>query len=143
MVARGNEGVASRIKVSEGSIGYMEYGFAKRLGLPMASLENKAGHFVEPSDLSGAEALAQNSQRMPENLRLLIPDPDGEKSYPILTLSWLLLYKHHPNAERASAIKQFVSYGLTDGQRSSKELGYVPLPEEIISRSKKALEAIQ
>jgi phosphate transport system substrate-binding protein len=143
MVARGNEGVASRIKVSEGSIGYMEYGFAKRLGLPMASLENKAGHFVEPDDSSGAEALAQNSQRMPENLRLLIPDPDGEKSYPILTLSWLLLYKHHPNAERASAIKQFVNYGLTDGQRYSNELGYVPLPEEIISRSRKALDAIQ
>jgi phosphate transport system substrate-binding protein len=80
---------------------------------------------------------------MPENLRLLIPDPDGEKSYPILTLSWLLLYKHHPNAERASAIKQFVSYGLTDGQHYSTELGYVPLPEEIISRSQKALEAIQ
>jgi phosphate transport system substrate-binding protein len=143
MVARGNEGVASRIKVSEGSIGYMEYGFAKRLGLPMASLQNKAGHFVEPGDSAGAEALAQNSQRMPDNLRLLIPDPDGEKSYPILTLSWLLLYKHHPNAERASAIKQFVSYGLTEGQRYSNELGYVPLPEEIISRSQKALEAIQ
>jgi phosphate transport system substrate-binding protein len=143
MVSRGNEGVASRIKVSEGSIGYMEYGFAKRLGLPMASLENKSGHFVEPSDLSGTEALAQNSQRMPENLRLLIPDPDGEKSYPILTLSWLLLYKNHPNAEKSSAIKQFVSYGLTDGQRYSKELGYVPLPEKIISLSKKALETIQ
>ena len=143
MVARGNEGVASRIKVSEGSIGYMEYGFAKRLGLPMASLENKSGHFVEPSDSSGTEALAQNSQRMPENLRLLIPDPDGDKSYPILTLSWLLLYKQQPNAERSSAIKQFVSYGLSDGQLHSKELGYVPLPEEIISRSKKALEAIQ
>jgi phosphate transport system substrate-binding protein len=143
MVAHGNEGVASRIKVSEGSIGYMEYGFAKRLGLPMASLENKAGHFVEPNDSSGAEALAQNSQQMPENLRLLIPDPDGEKSYPILTLSWLLLYKHHPNAEKSSAIKQFVSYGLSDGQRFSNELGYVPLPEKIISRSRKALEAIQ
>jgi phosphate transport system substrate-binding protein len=143
MVARGNEGVASRIKVSEGSIGYLEYGFAKRLGLPMAWLENKAGRFVEPNDQSGAEALARNSQQMPENLRLLIPDPDGGDAYPILTLSWLLLYRHYPDPAKASALKQFVNYGLSEGQRYSRELGYVPLPDEIVSRSKKALDNIQ
>jgi phosphate transport system substrate-binding protein len=139
----GNEAVASRIKVSEGSIGYMEYGFAKRLGLPMAWLENKAGRFVEPNDQSGADALARNAQRMPENLRLMIPDPEGEDAYPILTLSWLLLYKHYPDPAKASMLKQFVTYGLTEGQRYSRELGYVPLPDEIVSRSKKALENIQ
>lgn len=143
MVARGNEGVAARIKVSEGSIGYIEYGFAKRLGLSMAWLENKAGRFVEPNDHSGAEALARNAQQMPENLRLLIPDPEGEDAYPILTLSWLLLYRHYPDPAKASAIKQFVNFGLTEGQRYSRELGYVPLPDEIVSRSQKALENIQ
>ena len=50
MLASGNEGVAARIKISEGSIGYVEYGFAKRLGLPMAVLQNKAGKFVSPDD---------------------------------------------------------------------------------------------
>jgi phosphate transport system substrate-binding protein len=143
MVVRGNEGVASRIKVSEGSIGYMEYGFAKRLGLPMAWLENKAGRFVEPNDQSGAEALARNSQQMPENLRLMIPDPEGEDAYPIVTLSWLLLYRSYPDQAKASALKQFVNFGLTEGQRYSRELGYVPLPDEIVSRSKKALDTIQ
>ncbi len=143
MVARGNEGVASRIKVSEGSIGYLEYGFAKRLGLPMAWLENKAGRFIEPNNQSGTKTLASNSQQMPENLRLLIPDPDGEDAYPILSLSWLLLYKHYPSPMKASALKQFVTFGLTEGQRDSRELGYVPLPDEIVSRSQKALENIQ
>ena len=143
MLARGNEGVASRIKVSEGSIGYIEYGFAKRLKLPMALCENKAGRFVEPNEQSGAKALARNAKLMPENLRLLIPDPDGEDAYPILTLSWLLFYQHYPDPAKASALKQFVSFGLTDGQRYSRELGYVPLPDEIVSRSLKALENIQ
>jgi phosphate transport system substrate-binding protein len=143
MVARGNEGVASRIKVSEGSIGYIEYGFAKRLGLAMARLENKAGRFVEPNDQSGAEALARNLRQMPENLRLLIPDPEGEQAYPILTLSWLLLYRHYPDPAKASALRQFVTFGLTEGQRYSRELGYVPLPDEIVSQSRKALKNIQ
>ena len=143
MVARGNEGVASRIKVSEGSIGYLEYGFAKRLGLPLASLENKAGNFVAPNDHSGVEALANNAKQMPENLRLLIPDPDGTDAYPILTLSWLLVYQRYPDPAKASALKQFVTYGLTEGQRDSRELGYMPLPDEIVSRSRAALESIR
>src|SRR5215472_6587005 len=58
MLASGNEGVASRIKISEGSIGYVEFGFAKRLGLPMAQLQNKAGEFVVPSDAGAQLALS-------------------------------------------------------------------------------------
>jgi ABC-type phosphate transport system substrate-binding protein len=49
MVARGNEGVAGRIKHSWGSIGYVEYGFAKRLGLPMVHFAKQGGRYVEPS----------------------------------------------------------------------------------------------
>ena len=58
MQAAGNEGVAARIKISEGSIGYVEYGFARRLNLPMAALENRAGQFVAPSAESGQAGLA-------------------------------------------------------------------------------------
>jgi phosphate transport system substrate-binding protein len=54
MLARGNEGVASRIKISEGSIGYIEYGFARRLGLQMAALDNKDEQLLAPAPLSGA-----------------------------------------------------------------------------------------
>ena len=142
MIVKGNEGVASRIKVSEGSIGYIEYGFAKRLQLPMAWLQNKAGRFVEPNEHSGTETLILNASQMPKNLRLMIPDPSGEKAYPILTLSWLLLYQHYANPATLSALKQFVSFGLTEGQRYSRELGYVALPDEIVSRSLDALDTL-
>jgi phosphate transport system substrate-binding protein len=143
MVARGNEGVAARIKVSEGAIGYLEYGFAQRLGLPMASLENKAGHFVEPNDRSGVEALARNAQQMPENLRLLIPDPEGVDAYPLLTLSWLLVRQRYPDPAQAAALRQFVDFGLTEGQRHSRGLGYMPLPEAIVSRAREALQGVR
>ena len=49
MTARGNEGVAATILQSEYSIGYVEFGFAQRLGLSMAALENKEGTFVAPN----------------------------------------------------------------------------------------------
>jgi phosphate transport system substrate-binding protein len=88
-------GVAGRIKVSEGSIGYVEYHFAKRLGLSMARVQNRAGRFMAPSETSGQVALSQNAKNMPPNLRLFMPDPEGEDSYPIISFSWLLLYDRY------------------------------------------------
>ena len=92
MMARGNEGVASRIKISQGSIGYVEYGFAKRLGLPMAHLQNRRAVSSRPTRESGEAALAAAVAQIPGNLRAFLPDPDGEASYPIVTFTWLLLY---------------------------------------------------
>ncbi|WP_348757890.1 phosphate ABC transporter substrate-binding protein PstS [Candidatus Methylocalor cossyra] len=138
-----NEGVASRIKLSEGSIGYVEYGFAKRLGLPMAWLQNKAGQFVEPNDDSGQEALSSHPAPWPENLRLFIPDPGGAGSYPIVTFTWLLLYGHYPDPERAAQLKRFVAWGLDSGQTYGRELGYIPLAPELAAQCRAALEEVR
>ena len=143
MTATGNEGVASRIEISEGSIGYVEYGFAERLGLPMAWLENGAGQFVKPDADSGQQALASVSADMPSNLRLYVPDPEGENAYPIVTYSWLLLYNRYPNQEKASALKEFVTWGLTEGQQYGADFGYVPLPQNVVSMAEASLAEIQ
>jgi phosphate transport system substrate-binding protein len=143
MVARGNEGVASRIKISEGSLGYVEYGFARRLGLSMVWLENKSGRFVKPSERNGQIALSAIPESLPEGLRAFLPDPEGEDAYPIVTFSWLLLYRHYSAPERASALKGFIDWGLTQGQAYASELGYIPLPAGITDRSRAALTEIQ
>jgi phosphate transport system substrate-binding protein len=143
MLARGNEGVAGLVKLSEGALGYMEYGFAERLRLPMAELQNKAGRYVAPSDRSGQAALASGVRQMPDNLRLYLPDPDGEESYPIVSLTWLLLYDRHPDPQKSAALKRFVTWGLSLGQSYGPELGYIALPAEVSSRSRAALGRIQ
>ncbi len=142
MVARGNEGVAGKIKISKGSIGYVEYGFAKRAGLTMASLENKSGRFIKPQPESGRETLANTASQIPENLRLFIPDPSGDDSYPIVTYSWLLLYGKYPDQKNGSAVKDFVTWGITKGQQYSPELGYCPLPSSVAEKARKALDEI-
>ena len=142
MSARGNEGVAGKIKNSRGSIGYVEYGFAKRAGLAMASLENKSGRFVKPQPESGRDTLANTASQMPENLRLFIPDPSGDDSYPIVTYSWLLLYGKYPDQKNGNAVKDFVTWGITKGQQYSPELGYCPLPASVVEKARKALDEI-
>jgi phosphate transport system substrate-binding protein len=101
----------------QGPIGYVEYGIAQRGDLAMAWLENKAGAFIQPHGGSGLATLL--SVTMPENLRVFAPDPDGEDSYPIVTYSWLLLYKTYDNPQKVNALKNYVTWCLTDGQAFS------------------------
>jgi phosphate transport system substrate-binding protein len=143
MTASGNEGVAQRVKISTNSIGYMEYGFAKRIGLPMAVLQNQAGQYIRPTPESGQAALAAAAPSIPANLRLFIPDPAGADSYPIVTLTWLLLYDSYPDAAKGDAIKQLVRWGLTEGQAEADGLGYIPLPAGIAAKARAALDGIR
>ena len=141
MAVPGNEGVAGRIKLSKGALGYVEYGIAQRGNLAMAWLENKAGEFVQPHGGSGLASLL--NIRMPENLRVFEPDPEGEDSYPIVTYSWVLLYKTYDNPDKAAAVKEYVGWCLTDGQAFNESLGFVRIPPQVVSRGVRAVEGIR
>ena len=138
---KGNEGVTALVKQSPGTVGYVEYGYAVNNGLSMASLQNKSGNFVKPTDASGAATLA--NVKFPENLRVWPEDPAGAEDYPIATFTWLLLYKKYSDPAKLEALKGFVTYGLTDGQKFSNELGYIPLPSSVVEKSKAALATVE
>jgi phosphate transport system substrate-binding protein len=138
---KGNEGVTAMIKQSPGTIGYVEYGYAINNGLSMASLQNKSGNFVAPGEEGGKAALA--SVTLPENLRIWPVDPEGAQDYPIVSFTWLLLQKKYADAAKLKALKEFITWGLTDGQKLATELGYIPLPESVIEKSKAALASVE
>jgi phosphate transport system substrate-binding protein len=142
-VARGNEGVAGRLKLASGSIGYVEYGFARRLGLAVAILENQAGELVAASPRSGQIALASGSEDPPSDLRIFISDPEGPGAYPIVSYSWLLLYARYAEAAKANALRQLVDWGLHQGQRIAEEMGYIPLPDAITAKASEVVAGIQ
>lgn len=137
---KGNEGVTAAIQQNEGSIGYVEYGYAKNNNLTMAALQNKAGKFIVPSDESGAATLA--AVELPANLRAFITDPEGETSYPIVTYSWILAYKKYDDPQKAIAMEGTIEYGLTKGQQQSAALGYIPLPANVIEKVAKVADEI-
>jgi phosphate transport system substrate-binding protein len=141
MLARGNEGVASRIKISEGAIGYVEYGFARRLGLPVASLENKEGKFVSPTPDAGAAAIGASAHLGLENLAASVVDPSGAEAYPIVTYSWLMLLRTY-SAEQGRALRSFIDFGLGEGQRISADMGYIPLPAAVADLGKAVVAQI-
>lgn len=138
MRAPGNEGVAGRIQHSDGSIGYVGYEFAQRLGLQTAYVENKSGAFVKPTAQSCAEALA--SAELPENLRVYVADPASPNAYPIATFTWILLRRNYP-PEKAAALRDLFAWCLQSGQQSAPSLGYVELSEAVASKTLAALDA--
>jgi phosphate transport system substrate-binding protein len=138
--AQKNDGVAAQISQAPGSIGYLEYGFAKQSNLKVATLENKAGKFILPDDKSAAQTLA--AVTLPANLRAFITDPEGADSYPIVTYTWLLAYKKYPDAAKAKAMEAMIEYGLTEGQTKAAELGYVPLPANVVQKVAAAADQI-
>ncbi|MBU3665050.1 MAG: phosphate ABC transporter substrate-binding protein PstS [Chthoniobacterales bacterium] len=138
---KGNEGVTALVKQTPGTIGYVEYGYAKNNGLSVAALENKSGNFVTPSPESGASSLA--SVEMPANLRIWPVDPAGAGDYPITSFTWLLLAKKYDDAAKLAALKGFVTYALTEGQALADPLGYIPLPASVIEKAKAALNSVE
>ncbi len=138
---KGNEGVAALIKQTPGTIGYVEYGYALKTGLAMATLQNQAGKFVAPTPDSGSTALAQVD--LPPNLRAFVTDPTGDGSYPIVTFTWWLCHTKYTKPGVADAIKALANWGLTDGQKLAPDLGYLPLPAAVVGKVHAAVNTIQ
>ena len=138
--ARGNPGVAALIGQTPGAVGYLEAGFALLAGLPAAVLQNKAGQFTGPTPEAGQAALAD--AKLPDNLRLFVPDPAGPAAYPIVTYTWLLCRRRAENRDAALTLRRVVRFGLTDGQTLAADLGYIPLPAAVAERVHAALDDV-
>jgi phosphate transport system substrate-binding protein len=136
-----NDGVSATIKQTPGAIGYLEYAFAKFAKLEIAQLQNKAGQYVTAGGEGGPAALA--GVQLPADLRAWVSDPDGPKSYPIATYTWMLFYKENKDPKKAAALRSLVEYCLNDGQKLSSQMGYIPLPEHVVAAVRKASASIQ
>ena len=136
-----NDGVAATIKQTPGAIGYIEYGFARMSKIPMANLQNREGKFVAPGLAGGQAALA--GAKIPENMRVWLPDPKGADSYPIATYTWMLFYKKYKNPQKAEALRKMVVYCLDEGQKIADRAGYIPLPAKVVEAVRKASANIQ
>jgi phosphate transport system substrate-binding protein len=130
--AKGNEGIAAQVQQTNGAIGYTEYAYANENDISMATIENAAGNYIEPSPQAASQVF--EGVEVPEDFALLIPDPAGEEAYPIAGLTWLLVYPEYNEPETAAAMQQIISWSLQSGDDIATELGYIPLPSDVEER---------
>jgi phosphate transport system substrate-binding protein len=140
--AIGNSGVASRVKETPFSIGYVELAYALEKRLPYGSVRNQAGRFVK-AGVASVIAAAKTLRGMPDDFRVSITNAPGERAYPISSFTWLLVPEKFRDKSKSKAIKDFLRWILTDGQRLTAVYQYAPLPKEVVAREQRALANVQ
>jgi phosphate transport system substrate-binding protein len=140
MRGRGNAKVAGLVEHSEGSIGYMGYEFARQLGLKTAFLENSRGQFVRADDRAGTVSISTADPS--RDLRMFVAEARSPDAYPIVTFSWILLYKRYDDPRKSKALVDLFRWSLNDGQKLASDLGYIPLQANVASKSIAALDGI-
>ncbi len=126
--AQGSSGVASQIRNTPGSIGYVELAYVLESKMDYAYLQNKAGKFVEPTLAAATAAAGQFPKVSPENFSIV--NAPGAKSYPIAGYTWAIVWKQYSDSNKAGAIKELMNWIVTDAQESvAKKLNYAPLPQ--------------
>jgi len=134
---KGNPGVASQVKQTAGSIGYVEYAYAKQNNLPIAAVQNKKNEFVSPSLETANKALS--TVQFPENYRVFVGDPDD--GYPIVGLTWMMIYKQYPNPQESEAIKKWIDWVLSEGQQLNASLDYIRIPPETAQKVRQTVQS--
>ncbi len=139
---KGNEGVAGLVKQTPGSIGYVELVYAQQNKIDFGSVQNFDGEFVTASLASVTAAAAAAAKAMPKDFRVSITNAPGKGAYPISSFTWLLFYENPGDKKRAKIMVDFMKWALTDGQKYASELGYAPLPQEVVTLEMDALKRI-
>jgi len=137
---KGSEQVAANVKQNPGAIGYVELAYATQNKLPVADLKNAAGKFVAPSPESVSQAMS--TATIPDDFRFSMVNAPGEGSYPIAGASWVLLYEK-ADAKKGKILVNFLKWCVTEGQKTSPQLDYAPLPDSVQQRAVKLLDTVK
>ena len=140
---KGNEGVAGLVQQVPGSIGYVELIYALQNKIAYGSVQNLAGEFVRATVASVTAAAAGAAAKMPADFRVSITNAEGKGVYPISSFTWLLLYENPKDKAQSKAMVEFMKWALSDGQKFAPELGYAPLPAEVVKLELAALAKIR
>lgn len=137
---KGNEGVAGAVKQTPHSIGYVELIYAVQNRLGYAHVQNASGKFVEP-ELDTVSRAAEGITLAPD-LRMSITNSANAEAYPIAGFTWILAYQEMSDRPKALALTRFLWWSLTDGQAFARELGYSPLPSDVVTKAQEKVRAI-
>jgi phosphate transport system substrate-binding protein len=137
-----SDGVAGQVKQTPGSIGYVELIYALQNNIAFGAVQNKDGKFLKASLDSVTAAAAGAAKDMPADFRVSITNAPGADSYPLSSFTWMLLYQQSPDKTQGKAMVDFMNWALTDGEKFAKDLGYSPLPKNVVDMELKVLATI-
>lgn len=140
---KGNEGVAGLVRQMPNSIGYVELVYALNSHMLYGRVQNREGQFIQADLQSVSAAATAMSKMMPADFRADITNPPGVGSYPVCSFTWMLVPTRVSDRAKGAALKEFLRWGLTDGQKYAAALSYAPISDEIVKRELQAMSQLQ
>jgi phosphate transport system substrate-binding protein len=124
---KGTEGVSAFVTRIPGSIGYVEYAYAKQNKMNYTLLQNASGVFVAPDDTAfkAAAAGADWSKSFYE----ILTNVTGKAVWPISGATFILMQKVQDKPEQGAEALKFFEWSYKNGSKMAEELDYVPLPD--------------
>jgi phosphate transport system substrate-binding protein len=131
MGGKGNEGVAANVQRIKGSIGYVEWAYAKKNKMAHTQLKNKDGNFMQPDDDNFKAAAANADWAKTPGFAVVLTDQAGKNAWPITGASFILMHKTQADAAKGKEVLKFFEWAYKNGGAAAAELDYVPLPAAV------------
>jgi phosphate transport system substrate-binding protein len=132
--AKGNEGVSNNVSQTKGSIGYVEYAYAKQNGMTTVGMINKDGKTVVPDAAAFQAAAAYADWEKADSFYVILTNQPGAVSWPIAGATFILIYKQPQDPVAAVEALKFFAWAYAKGDKMAEALDYVPMPKKVIDQ---------
>jgi len=129
---KGNEGVASFVQRLKGSIGYVEYAYAKQNKLTFTLLQNREGQFVAPEEKAFQAAAAGADWKNAPGFYEILTEEPGKASWPITGATFILMHRSQANADKAKEVLKFFDWAYQEGDKLALSMDYIPMPDAVV-----------
>ncbi|CAB1368739.1 phosphate transporter subunit; periplasmic-binding component of ABC superfamily [Denitratisoma oestradiolicum] len=128
---KGNEGVAAFVQRIPGSLGYVEYAYAKQNKMTHVQLQNAAGNFVGPDDTT-FKAAAAGADWSRSAFYEILTNQKGKDAWPITGATFILMHKLQDKPQQGAEAVKFFDWAYKNGGKMATELDYVPMPDSVV-----------
>jgi phosphate transport system substrate-binding protein len=135
--ANGHEGVVNTVRNTKGAIGYVEYSYARQSELTTVSMINMEGKKVEPGSTAFQAAAGSAKWDREDGFYLILTDQPGAASWPITSATFVFVHKQPKDPTAVGAALRFFAWAFTKGDKMAEEIGYVPLPKNVVAEIEK------
>ena len=139
--AKGNEGVANNVANTKGSIGYVEYAYAKQNKMAYAKMINKDGKTVGPTSETFQVAAANADWNAVPGYGVILSDQPGAQSWPMTAATFILIHKQPQDPVAAGEALKFFAWAYSQGDKMAEDLDFVPMPTPVVATIEKMWSA--
>ena len=137
---QGNAGVAGEVKANDGAIGYVELAYAVQNNIPVATLKNAAGQWVQASE--GSTTAAAAGVTLPDDMKVMVTNSSNPMAYPIVGFTWILVAKEQTDQAKGKALVDMLMWAIKDGQTFAPALNYAPLSPDAAAKAEVLIRSI-